>query len=113
MPTRGKSSVGESTPRATRSSNRASSGRFATKDTIKTEGLSVIEDDPTSPTTAAQHSQSTSEHVPMSPSERGKKGISHGMSPHDRGVLGAQARWAKVHAGPEAQKEATDKGRGA
>lgn len=37
------------------------------------------------------------EHQPMSPSQRGKKGISHGMSPHDRGVLGAQARWAKAH----------------
>lgn len=33
----------------------------------------------------------------MSPSERGKKGISHGMSAHDRGVKGAEARWGKVH----------------
>ena len=43
------------------------------------------------------------EHQPMSPSERGKKGISHGMSPHDRGVKGAQARWAKAHPKSEEQ----------
>lgn len=36
------------------------------------------------------------EHKPLSPSERGKKGISHGMSAHDRGVKGAEARWGKV-----------------
>lgn len=34
-------------------------------------------------------------HEPMSPQEKGKKGMLHGMSPHDRGVRGAQARWGK------------------
>lgn len=38
---------------------------------------------------------------PMSSQEKGKKGTSHGMSPHDRGVLGAQARWGKAHAREE------------
>ena len=35
---------------------------------------------------------------PVSPSAKGKKAAPQGMSPHDRGVLGAQARWAKAHA---------------
>jgi hypothetical protein len=39
----------------------------------------------------------TEEHQPMTPSQRGKKGISHGMSPHERGVRGAQARWGKAY----------------
>jgi hypothetical protein len=33
------------------------------------------------------------EHQRVSPSHRGRKPITRGMSPHDRGVRGAQARW--------------------
>jgi hypothetical protein len=56
--------------------------------------------------------------VAIDPSQRVKKDLSHGMSAHDRGVLGAQARWAKAHGqiGAEAGEpgpEKTPKTRGA
>ena len=70
--------------------------------------LSVGEDD----SSEVGVPQPEEEHHVMTPSERGKKGISHGMSPHDRGVLGAQARWAKAHSGQEAQKDVPKKGKG-
>ena len=53
-----------------------------------------------------QHGETGEEQHPMTPSQRGKKGISHGMSPHDRGVRGAQARWGKAHG--EQQKGETE-----
>ena len=56
-----------------------------------------------------QHQSSESDvQSPTSPSRRTKKAPSRGMSPHDRGVLGAQARWAKAHpkeAGSHAEPE--------
>ena len=48
-----------------------------------------------------------SAHHTHSPQERRRKGISHGMSPHDRGVLGAQARWSKVRAEHEGKEVAS------
>jgi hypothetical protein len=105
MPTRGKSSSGESTPRVADTTQAARGIRVPITRRTKLQNLSLQEDDPSGPETEEEH------HV-MTPSERGKKGISHGMSPHDRGVLGAQARWAKVHAAQESQKEVPEKGKG-
>lgn len=69
-------------------SRRVSSGHRTGKTEPKIEKL----------VSEASGGQAEPEQHPLSPQERGRKGISHGMSPHDRGVLGAQARWSKVRA---------------
>jgi len=108
MSTRGKASSGESTPRVKGMSSNIREAKGPTTRRTKLENLSLEEDDPGD--VNVHHPEE--EHHVMTPSERGKKGISHGMSPHDRGVLGAQARWAKAHAAQEAHKDVPEKGKG-
>jgi hypothetical protein len=49
-----------------------------------------------------EHAEPSASETHSGPESHGAVGKqpSHGMSPHDRGVLGAKARWAKAH--PEA-----------
>jgi hypothetical protein len=112
MTSRRNQSTGESTPRAVRSANPTRTKRTSASSHSKLQGLSLSEDDPSTASTPGQTVHTEQEHHTLTPSERGQKGIPHGMSPHDRGVLGAQARWAKVHASQEAQREMPEKGKG-
>ena len=94
------SSSHHSEPKASMASRRSSPGRRTGKSQQKVA----------QPASEVCNEKEEAEHHPLSPQERGRKGISHGMSPHDRGVLGAQARWSKGREGKEVASPTSTRG---